>query len=102
MISVVALSGESLVAGGAPEAVVICVGLLMLEHVSPAAERLLTEQTLVGFDTWRRDDFISQWQSYTRSAHLVSQTRKLTVICWMNMEELLPICIFKCVCLYIF
>lgn len=51
MVSVVALSGESLVAGGASEAVVICVGLLMLEHVSPAAKRLLTKQTLVGFDT---------------------------------------------------
>lgn len=51
MISVIALSGESLVAGGASEAVVIRVGLLMLEHVSPAAERLLTKQTLVGFDT---------------------------------------------------
>lgn len=58
MISVIALPGESLIAGGASEAVVICVGLLMLEHVSPAAECLLTEKTLVGFDTWRREDFI--------------------------------------------
>lgn len=58
VISVIALPGESLVAGGASEAVVICVGLLMLEHVSPAAECLLTEKTLVGFDTWRREDFI--------------------------------------------
>lgn len=54
MISVIALPGEALVAGGATEAVVICVGLLMLEHVSPAAERLLTEQTLVGLDTWKK------------------------------------------------
>lgn len=53
MISVIALPGEALVAGGATEAVVISVGLLMLEHVSPAAERLLTEQTLVGLDTWK-------------------------------------------------
>lgn len=51
MISVIALPSEALVAGGATEAVVISVGLLMLEHVSPAAERLLTEQTLVGLDT---------------------------------------------------
>lgn len=43
MISVIALSGESLVAGRTSEAVVICVGLLMLEHVGPAAERLLTK-----------------------------------------------------------
>ena len=55
MIPVVAVPGEALVAGGASEAVVVCVGLLVLEHVSPAAERLLTEETLVGFDTWRRE-----------------------------------------------
>lgn len=55
MISVVALSGEPFIAGGASEAVVICVGLLMLEHVSSAAECLLAEKTLVGFDTWRRE-----------------------------------------------
>lgn len=54
MISVIALPGEALVAGGATETVVISVGLLMLEHVSPAAERLLTEQTLVGLDTWKK------------------------------------------------
>lgn len=59
MISVVALPGESLVAGGAPEPVVIRVGLLMLEHVCPAAERLLTKQTLVGLDTWWRGDFVT-------------------------------------------
>lgn len=56
MVSVVALPGEALVAGGASEAVVVRVGLLMLEHVGPAAERLLTKETLVGFDTWREEN----------------------------------------------
>lgn len=59
MFSVIALSGESLVAVGASEAVVICVGLLMLQHVSPATEGLLTKQTLVGFDTWGREMYKS-------------------------------------------
>lgn len=54
MVSVVALSGEALVAGGTSEAVVVCVGLLMLQHVSFAAKCLLTVQTLKGFASWRR------------------------------------------------
>ena len=54
MVSVVAVPGEALAAGGASEAVVVSVGLLVLQHVGPAAERLLTEQTLVGFDAWRK------------------------------------------------
>lgn len=55
MIPEVALSGEALVADGAPEAIVVRVGLLVLQHVSPAAERLLTKQTLEGFDAWRTE-----------------------------------------------
>lgn len=51
MVSVVALSGEPLFTGGTPKSVVVCVGLLMLQHVGSATEGLLTEQTLVRLDT---------------------------------------------------
>lgn len=55
MIPEVALAGEALVADGAPEAIVVRVGLLVLQHVSPAAESLLAKQTLEGFDAWRTE-----------------------------------------------
>lgn len=60
MVPVITLSAEALVARGASEAVVVRVGLLMFNHVSSPAERLLTKEALVGFDTCRKEDFMNK------------------------------------------
>jgi len=53
VVAVVVVAGEALVAGGAAEAVVVRVRLLVLQQVGAAAEGLLAEQTLVGLDACR-------------------------------------------------
>ena len=53
MGAVVVAAGEALAAGQAAVAVAVGVRLLVLQQVSPPAEGLLAEQTLVGLDACR-------------------------------------------------
>ena len=98
MVPVVVVSGEALVAGGAAEAVVVGVGLLVFHHVGTPAEGLLAEQALVGFYTLAAETHTREHHSAVRRKLNEGFLKRRVYICMCFREVVFYMSDGECFC----